>query len=214
MPTRGRVILASSIMLLGASVALVACVGDDPTASTNQSDASTSTDGSSATDAAVADTGSSTTSDASDAATETFDGSNPTCNGLFPQDAPAVATIECDGGLISGTLGGSIKTGRYYLIDQKYPSAFCPTSPTGYSDVIVISDAGDGGLIVNAALNNAAPFNTRLTLAWSAGGTTFNQSDTCPNDGHGQSTVPFAANADGTLVYQLPTFGDLTFKPF
>ncbi|MEO7109984.1 MAG: hypothetical protein ABI183_06075, partial [Polyangiaceae bacterium] len=118
MTTRVRVILASSIMLLAASATLVACVGDDPTAANTPIDASTPTDGSSTTDTGIADTGSTTTSDASDAGiAETFDGSNQACNGLFPQDAPMPATIECDGGPITAG-GGAIQPGRYYLVDQ------------------------------------------------------------------------------------------------
>jgi hypothetical protein len=215
MTKRGRVVLGASIVLLGASVALVACVGDDPTASTTTTDASTSdgsTDGPSGTDGTITDTGSSTTPDASDAAVETFDGSNPTCNGLFPQDAPSVATIECDGGTIVGT-GGAIQTGRYYLVDEKYPSAFCPSGLTGYSDVIDISSTGDGGLTVNAALNSPA-LNARLTLAWAVDvPDAFHQYDQCPGTTGPVGPISYIATAT-TLTYFLAPFGNLTYQKF
>jgi hypothetical protein len=210
MRTRGRVLLGASLIFVSASLALVACVGDDPTSTTNSSDASTSGDSTSSADTAVTDTGS-TSTDSGDAAAETFDGSNPTCNGLFPQDAPMPATIECDGSAPGSVTGGPISLGRYYLVDEKYPAGMCPPDLTGYSDVIDISDAGDGGFTVNAALNGS--LNERLTLAWAVNGATFSQYNACPGSATHVNNVGYNATST-TLTYFLLEFGNLTYQKF
>ncbi len=217
MRTRGRVVLGASFVVISASFALVACVGDDPSTggNANPSDASTSGDSTSSADTAAAtDTGSTSTDSGDAGVVETFDGSNPTCNPLFPQDAPAPATFECDGGAYTGT-GGAIYPGRYYLVDDKYPPAVCTAGGAGYSDVIQISNTGDGGFTVNAALNDAPSYNTRLTLAWSlATPSSFQQFDVCPGGGTPPpGAISFTATAT-TLTYFLPGFGNLTYQKF
>jgi hypothetical protein len=206
-----RFILGSSLVLITAAAALAACVGDDPSAAPGSDDASTPTDAAFGNDTTfiVSDSAPPGT-DASDAAVETFDGSNPTCNGLFPQDAPMPATIECDGGAILSPAGGTISLGRYYLVDQKYPGV-CPTDLTGYSDVIEITDTGDGGKTVNAALNGG--LNERLTLAWALNAGSFSQYDICPSNALHVDGVGYSATST-TLIYFLPGFGNLTYQKF